>query len=271
MESRKWPLSKKKMAAWRLKLWLNPKNPQCPVCGGPGTIHGYYSRRLNHATFANLRCTIIYQERRYKRWLTANTLSAVWFSFEFTYLSNQKCHILGLISVWLSFEFTYLSNGLCQIVLVCAVWLSFEFTYLSNKLGFTKQFLSVWLSFEFTYLSNNIDDRAVDIKFDYPLNLHISQTQRTRKGKPGEFDYPLNLHISQTRTRHTETAYPFDYPLNLHISQTGGGLRLISPLFDYPLNLHISQTGLWKLTRLPSLIILWIYISLKPNGSWIII
>ena len=60
-----------------LKLWLNPKNPQCPVCGGPGTIHGYYSRRLNHATFANRRCTIIYQERRYKRWLTANTLSAV--------------------------------------------------------------------------------------------------------------------------------------------------------------------------------------------------
>ena len=60
-----------------LKLWLKPKNPQCPVCGGPAAIHGYYSRRLNHATFANRRCTIIYQERRYKRWLTANTLSAV--------------------------------------------------------------------------------------------------------------------------------------------------------------------------------------------------
>lgn len=49
-----------------LKLWLKPKNPQCPVCGGPAAIHGYYSRRLNHATFANRRCTIIYQERRYK-------------------------------------------------------------------------------------------------------------------------------------------------------------------------------------------------------------
>lgn len=48
-----------------LKLWLKPKNPQSPVCGGPAAIHGYYSRRLNHATFANRRCTIIYQERRY--------------------------------------------------------------------------------------------------------------------------------------------------------------------------------------------------------------
>lgn len=29
-----------------LKLWLKPKNPQCPACDGPAAIHGYYSHRL---------------------------------------------------------------------------------------------------------------------------------------------------------------------------------------------------------------------------------
>ena len=34
--------------------------------------------------------------------------------------------------------------------------------------------------------------------FDYPLNLHISQTNVDLFGEGFEFDYPLNLHISQT-------------------------------------------------------------------------
>ena len=34
--------------------------------------------------------------------------------------------------------------------------------------------------------------------FDYPLNLHISQTKRTPYPAESWFDYPLNLHISQT-------------------------------------------------------------------------
>ena len=41
----------------------------------------------------------------------------------------------------------------------------------------------------------------MDIKvmlFDYPLNLHISQTDQFPFPAPLSFDYPLNLHISQT-------------------------------------------------------------------------
>ena len=57
------------------------------------------------------------------------------------------------------------------------------------------------------------------------------------------FDYPLNLHISQTkRTPHLTESW-FDYPLNLHISQTGRLSKRLRDRFDYPLNLHISQTA----------------------------
>ena len=34
--------------------------------------------------------------------------------------------------------------------------------------------------------------------FDYPLNLHISQTEASGRIRQTVFDYPLNLHISQT-------------------------------------------------------------------------
>ena len=55
----------------------------------------------------------------------------------------------------------------------------------------------------------------------------------------------------------------FDYPLNLHISQTHSRLIECPPMFDYPLNLHISQTARSISNKQRSLIILWIYISLK--------
>ena len=99
----------------------------------------------------------------------------------------------------------------------------------------------VWLSFEFTYLSNIIVIRISDSRFDYPLNLHISQTPPPLPPLPFLFDYPLNLHISQT-----------SYFKALNIVE-----------FDYPLNLHISQTNVVKLGEGEGLIILWIYISLK--------
>ena len=58
------------------------------------------------------------------------------------------------------------------------VWLSFEFTYLSNSVIIFFSAAFVWLSFEFTYLSNRSAAAQTQLKFDYPLNLHISQTQR---------------------------------------------------------------------------------------------
>ena len=56
--------------------------------------------------------------------------------------------------------------------------------------------------------------------FDYPLNLHISQTTGPYESANSRFDYPLNLHISQTSQSAPSSDSPFDYPLNLHISQT---------------------------------------------------
>ena len=72
---------------------------------------------------------------------------------------------------------------------------------------------------------------------------------------PG-FDYPLNLHISQTETSKQQHLSSFDYPLNLHISQTHSRLIECPPMFDYPLNLHISQTARSISNKQRSLIIL---------------
>ena len=58
------------------------------------------------------------------------------------------------------------------------------------------------------------------LRFDYPLNLHISQTLLARRITGKMFDYPLNLHISQTDSIKRNLDFEFDYPLNLHISQT---------------------------------------------------
>lgn len=48
------------------KLKLKPKPTVCPLCGGIVKIHGYYPRKLTHSTFANRKCTILYQQRRYR-------------------------------------------------------------------------------------------------------------------------------------------------------------------------------------------------------------
>ena len=72
---------------------------------------------------------------------------------------------------------------------------------------------------------------------------------------PG-FDYPLNLHISQTTGPYESANSRFDYPLNLHISQTEASGRIRQTVFDYPLNLHISQTNVVKLGEGEGLIIL---------------
>ena len=85
--------------------------------------------------------------------------------------------------VWLSFEFTYLSNAIAIGKKRHTVWLSFEFTYLSNFIfqGFEHRW--VWLSFEFTYLSNKCSKIGRRWRFDYPLNLHISQTRPAPRGR----------------------------------------------------------------------------------------
>ena len=57
-----------------------------------------------------------------------------------------------------------------------------------------------------------------------------------------QFNYPLNLHYSQTRSCAFAFCLWFNYPLNLHYSQTSTVMRYEVGLFNYPLNLHYSQT-----------------------------
>lgn len=57
--------STQKDGALLLKIRLSAKNPPCPVCCQPSKIHGYYKRRLTHATLSNRQCFIVYEQRRY--------------------------------------------------------------------------------------------------------------------------------------------------------------------------------------------------------------
>ena len=143
----------------------------------------------------------------------------VWLSFEFTYLSN------GRAKPWMTPTFDYPLNLHISQTETAALWPYWLFDYPLNlhisqtiqqqhpeydsliilwiyislkRQKLHRRLLSVWLSFEFTYLSNEHYQNLHSRKFDYPLNLHISQTPSAACSWPDWFDYPLNLHISQT-------------------------------------------------------------------------
>ena len=79
------------------------------------------------------------------------------------------------------------------------------------------------------------------------------------------FQYPLNLHCSQTRHLSIYSDRLFQYPLNLHCSQTSIGSVSKLYRFQYPLNLHCSQTMYDDFTFLKSFNTLWIYTALKQS------
>lgn len=49
-----------------IKIKLKVLNPNCPYCKRKAKIHGYIPRKLNHATLVNRKCTLFYQQRRFK-------------------------------------------------------------------------------------------------------------------------------------------------------------------------------------------------------------
>ena len=101
---------------------------------------------------------------------------------------------LSLIILWI-----YISLKLAYCLPVYYNSLIILWIYISLKLTNTNStILPVWLSFEFTYLSNRTQLIVDSLRFDYPLNLHISQTALSCLSRFFWFDYPLNLHISQT-------------------------------------------------------------------------
>ena len=78
--------------------------------------------------------------------------------------------------VWYSYEFTLLSNILPFFAILFHVWYSYEFTLLSNDVVDAFSFLLVWYSYEFTLLSNSGGCSICWSMFDIPMNLHCSQT-----------------------------------------------------------------------------------------------
>ena len=56
------------------------------------------------------------------------------------------------------------------------------------------------------------------------------------------FDYPTELHHSQTFSNFGFVIVLFDYPTELHHSQTHTHTIAATKLFDYPTELHHSQT-----------------------------
>ena len=50
-----------------IKVRLKPNSDiMCPLCNRKGKIHGYSPRKLIHSTLVNRKCTIVYEQRRYK-------------------------------------------------------------------------------------------------------------------------------------------------------------------------------------------------------------
>ena len=189
--------------------------------------------------------------------------SWVWLSFEFTYLSNCKAFGENIGLVWLSFEFTYLSNLQGAAEAICLVWLSFEFTYLSNGCPHARGKLPVWLSFEFTYLSNGRLCRAKDIHVWLSFEFTYLSNWSLLNMYSATFDYPLNLHISQTVTR-VRTVSAGLIILWIYISLKPDRLpgRRSDCLIILWIYISLKRTADVEL-GFSSLIILWIYISLK--------
>ena len=59
----------------------------------------------------------------------------------------------------------------------------------------------------------------------------------------GLFEYPIDLHYSQTRYHVLNGLDLFEYPIDLHYSQTPTGTVIKDGWFEYPIDLHYSQTG----------------------------
>ena len=86
------------------------------------------------------------------------------------------------------------SRSICRYI----VSIPSEFTLLSNKCPGNLYQKEVSIPSEFTLLSNTVVEVSAVTLFQYPLNLHCSQTLARCNSDALGFQYPLNLHCSQT-------------------------------------------------------------------------
>ena len=96
---------------------------------------------------------------------------------EFTLLSNNSTEGRNAMAVSIPSEFTLLSNTFSYLGKGNVVSIPSEFTLLSNRFDWLRRQINVSIPSEFTLLSNHeIDDIFIPL-FQYPLNLHCSQTK----------------------------------------------------------------------------------------------
>ena len=168
----------------------------------------------------------------------------------------------------LSFNTLWIYTALKHRSRFCSHFLSFNTLWIYTALKllrFWKNPLKVSIPSEFTLLSNLVNSAIAESWFQYPLNLHCSQTSaRLSKTTPS-----FNTLWIYTALKHTIDPYRiscvsipseftllsndkalwliwyvFQYPLNLHCSQTVLDEVKGRWKFQYPLNLHCSQTDL---------------------------
>ena len=138
-----------------------------------------------------------------------------------------------------------------------------EFTLLSNAISNELLLIAVSIPSEFTLLSNNPCKAHGNGLFQYPLNLHCSQTSSSTIRASLLFQYPLNLHCSQTFKSKREVFLCFNTLWIYTALKLWLRLKVLSTVsipseftllsnclildmkpkeFQYPLNLHCSQT-----------------------------
>ena len=215
--------------------------------------------------------------------------------FKFQYPLNLHCSqtlsddIIDGYRVSIPSEFTLLSNQR-SCVGHCAISFNTLWIYTALKQRWQRAFCHrVSIPSEFTLLSNKGNQWQPLHQFQYPLNLHCSQTVSKVTFKKLCFNTlwiytALKLAICffllfccfntlwiytalKPSVRNAPTLSRFQYPLNLHCSQTYVVSVAVGFLFQYPLNLHCSQTFLRHSNIGNSFNTLWIYTALKPKHT----
>ena len=171
------------------------------------------------------------------------------------YLDNRIC----FNTLWI---YTALKR-MVDSLKIFSVSIPSEFTLLSNFVVKNLINSNVSIPSEFTLLSNYSISLECFFLFQYPLNLHCSQTWFYIFLPLPQFQYPLNLHCSQTGFHTSMTMHSFNtlwiytalkLPACCSPAQCvsiPSEFTLLSnevvpsdqeKMFQYPLNLHCSQT-----------------------------
>ena len=158
----------------------------------------------------------------------------------------------------------YTTLKLVYILLKILYSLTSGFTLLSNRGVVKEDSVLVWIPSGFTLLSNDTLAISGMSLFEYPLDLHYSQTSGETSLLIGRFEYPLDLHYSQTiQTNNIRLCWVWR-PSGFTLLSNNEAVFRRWWKFEYPLDLHYSQTADTILSITTGLNTLWIYTTLKP-------